>query len=170
MAEETTDGLIIVSSDSPEPAETPGAPAPPGAGRSRVTACKAPSDDDEAPEAVSPRELRRLVGRMTAQRTAMERELGATRAQVETLMKLIQPASQNPTPPTGPPRRPRQVSMPPKRRSTPLKRLPRKMVDYRLAEREARSVKARPHRASAERCRTHQSYPGAGSGDCEKHA
>ena len=111
MAEESNDGLIVVSSDSPRARLRPlvrqlltrslvvlrtSPPAP------------EPSDDDDAPDAVSPRELRRLVGRMTAQRTAMERELGATRAQVDTLMKLIQPAPQEPEPPqTGPPRRPR---------------------------------------------------------------
>ena len=137
MAEEN-DGLIVVSSDSPEPTEpTPGAPAP----QEPVEAGSPPAEpsDDDAPETVSPRELRRLVGRMTAQRTAMERELGETRAQVDTLMKLIQPASEAPeAPPTGPPRRPRQSDYATEEAfDAAEEQYHSNMVDYRLAEREA---------------------------------
>jgi hypothetical protein len=141
MAEEVNDGLIVVSSDSPEPQETPGAPSPdqePGSPAESPPAPE-PSDDDDAPESVSPRELRRLVGRMTAQRTAMERELGATRAQVETLMKLIQPAQQEPEPSRiGPPKRPRPSEYATEEAyDAAEERYHTDMVDYRLAEREA---------------------------------
>jgi hypothetical protein len=87
------------------------------------------------------------VGRMTAQRTAMERELGATKAQVETLMKLIQPAGQDEeAPPTGPPRRPRQSDYATEEAFDAAEEAYHSnMVDYRLAEREAVS---RQHQAA----------------------
>jgi hypothetical protein len=151
MAEEVSDGLIVVSSDSPEPQETPGAPAPPEPVEAASPPAPEPSDDDES--AVSPRELRRLVGRMTAQRTAMERELGATKAQVETLMKLIQPAPPEPEPPqTGPPKRPRPSEYATEDAYDAAEETyHRDMVDYRLAEREAGQRQQHVARTQAER-------------------
>lgn len=138
MAEESNDGLIVVSSDSPEPQDPPpGAPAPTEPVEAAPPTAPEPSDDDDT--AVSPRELRRLVGRMTAQRTAMERELGATKAQVDTLMKLIQPAPPEPEPDrAGPPRRPRMSEYATEDDyDVAEEQYHRDMVDYRLAEREA---------------------------------
>ena len=152
MAEEATDGLIIVSSDSPEPLEpTDGAPAPQEPVEAASPPAPEPSDDD-ALDAVSPRELRRLVGRITAQRTAMERELGATRAQVETLMKLIQPAQQEPEPvQTGPPKRPRASEYATEEAFDAAEEAYHTaMVDYRLAEREAQGRQSQVAQSQAE--------------------
>lgn len=159
MAEESTDGLIIVSSDAPEapvpaapPVDTPGAPVSDDSGSDAASpVAPEPSDDADEP-AVSPRELRRLVGRMTAQRTAMERELGATRAQVETLMKLIQPAPPDPEPPqTGPPRRPKMSEYATEDDyNRAEEQYHRDMVDYRLAEREAQQQHTQVARTQAE--------------------
>jgi len=143
---EADDGLIVVSSSDPPEAQQPpeapetppGAPAPQEPVEADSPPAPEPSDDVDD-TAVSPRELRRLVGRMTAQRTAMERELGATRAQVETLMKLIQPPPQEPEPQrTGPPRRPRQSEYATEDEFDAAEEAyHRDMVDFRLAEREA---------------------------------
>lgn len=146
---ETADGLMIVSSETPEvetpppgDAETPpGVPAPEEPGQAdSPPATEADEPDDGA---VSPRELKRLVGRMTAQRAAMERELSATRAQVETLTRLIQPAAPPPdTPqePQGPPRRPRMGDYASEEDyQAAEERYITDMVDWRAAEREAQA-------------------------------
>ena len=117
---ETNDGLVISSSDAPG-GETPPEPTPdvqPAAPASQEPAgthaepAPAPTeptqtDDDDAP--VSPRELRRLVGRITRRNADVERELAAALARVDTLTRVIQPPPQAPQPqaPTGPPVRPR---------------------------------------------------------------
>lgn len=158
MAEDS-DGLIIVSSDAPEapapaapPADTPGAPAPAEPGSPAESPPAPEPSDDVDDTAVSPRELRRLVGRMTAQRTAMERELGATRAQVETLMKLIQPVPPEPEPQrTGPPRRPRQSEYATDAEYEAAdEQYVSDMVAYRLAEREAQQQHTQVARTQAE--------------------
>ena len=117
---ETTEGLVISSSDAPggetppepTPDVQPAAPAsqePAGTPADPATAPTEPSqtDDDDAP--VSPRELRRLVGRMTRRNADVERELAAALARVDTLTRVMQPPPQAPPPqaPAGPPVRPR---------------------------------------------------------------
>jgi hypothetical protein len=146
---ETADGLMIVSSETPEvetpppgDAETPtGVPAPPEPGQ--ADSPPAPEADEPDDGAVSPRELKRLVGRMTAQRAAMERELSATRAQVETLTRLIQPAAPPPEitqEPQGPPRRPRMGDYASEEDyQAAEERYITDMVDWRAAEREAQA-------------------------------
>jgi hypothetical protein len=104
----TDDGVMIVSSDpTPEspPDETPAAPVP-ETGPSADSASAAPSeDDDDRP--VSPRELRRIVGRFTRQRSDLEAQLGTVRAQNETLMRMLQPPAPPPAvEPQGPPQPP----------------------------------------------------------------
>ena len=158
MAEEQTDGLTIVSSDpapyeeAPSPTDDAGVPAPEEPVEAESPPAQAPSDEDVPDTAISPRELRRLVGRVTAQRTAMERELGATRAQVETLMKLIQPASQEPDPqPTGPPRRPRASEYATEEALDAAEEAYHaQMVDYRLAEREAQGRQSQAAQSQAQ--------------------
>jgi hypothetical protein len=143
---------MIVSSDAPEaqqppeaPETPPGVPAPAEPVEAASPPAPEPSDEDDTPETLSPREARRLAGRMTAQRTAMERELGAAKAelgamkaQVDTLMKLIQPAQQEPEDGrTGPPRRPRMSEyVSEEAYEAAQEAYERDLVDARLAERE----------------------------------
>ena len=112
METTTQDGLVIVSSDAPpsdavEPETLPVAPSDEDGTQADST--PAPTETDEEGRPVSPRELRRLMGRLTRRESERDREIEALRVQNETLMRFLQPEPRQPEQPQGPPRRPRAI-------------------------------------------------------------